>query len=137
MAPLLVLLLGCGGSDAGPPRVAVDGEVTFEGRPLEKGSILFIPAGESRGPRTGAVVEAGQYRLPRERGPIVGQLRVEIRAESKLDYDTTEPTESVRHIGEPRPPGVIPPEYNERSILAVETTAEGPNSFDFHLPTQR
>lgn len=133
---LTMALLGCGGVDEGPPRVAVRGEVTFRGRPVEKGSILFIPVDQTRGPRTGAVIEAGRYRLSRDRGPALGKLRVEIRADRKLDYDITEPTESVKHIGEPLPRGEIPPRYNDRSTLFVETRAQGDNTFDFHLPTK-
>lgn len=137
LTTLAIALLGCGGSDKGPRRVAVEGEVTFHGQPIERGSILFVPTGETRGPRTGGVIEAGRYRLPRDRGPVIGELRVEIRAERKLPYDITEPTESVQHIGEPLPPGDIPPEYNDRSVLSVETKAEGDNTFDFHLPIKK
>ncbi|MBW3541662.1 MAG: hypothetical protein KY476_15445 [Planctomycetes bacterium] len=135
-AVLATILPGCGGTD-GPERVAVDGEVTFGGRPVARGSILFIPIDDTRGPRAGAVVEDGRYRLPKDRGPVIGRLRVEIRAERELGYDITEPTESVKHIGEPLPQGEIPPRYNDRSTLVVETTADGENSFDFHLPAER
>lgn len=133
---LAMTVLGCGGAVEGPQRVAVEGEVTFRGRPVERGSILFIPTEQTRGPRTGAIIKAGQYRLSKEHGPVLGRLRVEIRTERKLDYDITEPTESVKHIGEPLPRGEIPPKYNDRSLLVVETTSEGDNTFDFHLPTK-
>lgn len=136
LAFLVALPPGCNGRDDGPPRVAVDGEVTFRGRPVEKGSILFVPMGETQGPKTGAVIEGGRYRLSNDRGPVIGKLRVEIRAEQKLDYDITEPTESVKHIGEPMPRSEIPPEFNDRSRLVVETTPDGDNSFDFHLPEE-
>jgi len=137
LALLALLLAGCIGSDGGPPRVAVNGEVTFRGKPVQKGSILFIPTGETRGPQAGAVIENGQYQLSSDRGPVVGKLRVEIRAERKLGYDITEPSESVRHIGEPMPKGEIPPEYNDQSTLVIETTPDGDNLFNFHLPANR
>ena len=136
-AVLATMLPGCGGTDGRPERIAVDGEVTFGGRPVVRGSILFIPMDDTRGPKAGAIVEAGRYRLPRDRGPVIGRLRVEIRAERELDYDITEPTESVKHIGEPLPQDEIPPSYNDRSTLVVETTADGENSFDFHLAAER
>jgi hypothetical protein len=126
-------LPGCGGNPDGPPRVAVNGQVTFRGEPVEKGSILFIPVGGARGPRVGTTIEQGRYRIPRGRGPVVGRLRVEIRAERNLGYDITEPTESVKHIGEPLPPNEIPPQFNDASTLLITTTADGDNSFHFHL----
>lgn len=127
-------LLGCSRTPDGPPRVAIEGQVTFRGKPLEKGSILFIPVGDTTGPKAGAVIESGEYRLSSDRGPVVGRLRVEIRGEKEFGYDITEPTESVRHIGEPMPAETIPLEFNERSTIEIETRTSGENAFDFHLP---
>ncbi len=127
-------LPGCSGSSDSPVRVAVDGQVTFQGEPVGKGSILFIPIEDTRGPRVGGAIERGRYRIPRNRGPVVGQLRVEIRAEQKLGYDQTEPTESVKHIGELPPANDIPPQFNDASTLVITTNAEGTNTFHFHLP---
>jgi len=126
--------LGCGAHDDGPRRVAAEGEITFQGRPLERGAILFVPAGNTKGPRAGAIIEDGRYRVAQENGPVLGRLRVEIRSAPNYGYDATEPTESVKHIGEPLPRDDIPPQYNDRSKLVVETTAEGKNVFNFHLP---
>lgn len=133
LALLATAMSGCNGTAEGPPRVAVDGQVTFRGQAVEKGSIVFIPTGETQGPKAGTVIEAGRYRLAKDRGPVIGKLRVEVRAEQELDYDITEPTETVKHIGEPMPRSEIPPEFNDRSTLVVETTPDGDNSFDFHL----
>lgn len=137
LGSLLIVSLACSGSPEGPTRVSVEGEVTFHGQPLEEGAILFIPTGDTRGPSTGATIEAGKYYLPADRGPVIGELRVEIQAEKEIGYDITEPTETVQHIGEPLPAGQIPPEYNDRSILFVNTSANGENSFDFHLPIEK
>lgn len=129
---LLIVLLGCGVPD-GPPRVAVEGEVSLNGKPIENGSILFIPAEGTQGPQAGRKIQNGYYQLSRSEGPVIGMLRVEIRADQELAYDPTEPEESVLHIGESLPPNPVPPIYNERSTLLVETTAEGENRFDFRL----
>lgn len=126
-------MAGCSGNSDGPARVAVDGQVTLRGEPVGKGSILFIPIEDTRGPRVGTAIEQGRFRIPRDRGPVIGRLRVEIRAERSLGYDITEPTESVMHIGEPLPPNDIPPEFNDASTLVITTTAKGSNSFQFHL----
>lgn len=136
LSGLLIVSFGCGGAPEGPQRVSVEGEVTFHGKPLEQGAILFIPTGDTRGPSAGATIKAGKYYLPHDRGPIIGELRVEIQADPEIGYDITEPTETVQHIGEPLPSGEIPPEYNNRSILLVKTSAEDDNKFDFHLPIE-
>lgn len=134
LAPLILCLASCGHNTDGPARVPVEGEVTFHGQPLHSGSILFIPTSGTTGPRTGATIESGRYRLDDDRGPVVGTLRVEIRAAPRIGYDITEPTETVKHIGEPLPRNEIPPQYNDNSVLTVTTTAAGDNQFDFHLP---
>lgn len=136
-ALLLMCFAGCGGSSDGPPRVPVEGEVTFHGQPVEKGSILFIPTGGTSGPRTGTAIESGRYALAGDRGPVIGTLRVEIRADRDFGYDITEPTETVKHIGEPFPDNEIPTEYNDESILMVTTSETGDNTFHFHLPASQ
>lgn len=132
-AALLVCLAGCGGAGNGPPRVHVEGEATFHGQPIESGSILFIPTDGTTGPSTGTAIESGRYELGHDRGPVIGTLRVEIRADRDFGYDITEPTETVKHIGEPMPENEIPAQYNDDSILTVKTTETGDNNFDFHL----
>ncbi|MDA1017636.1 MAG: hypothetical protein O3A00_24655, partial [Planctomycetota bacterium] len=67
---VLMCVMGCGGSE--PHRVPVEGRVTFRGQPIEKGSIVFIPTGDSKGPRAGTSIESGRYELEADRGPVIG-----------------------------------------------------------------
>jgi len=131
----LVGLPGC--SRAGElDRVAVHGQVVVDGQPLEAGTIVFVPVGDTKGPKSAGEIREGRYSIPRERGPVVGNLRVEIRAAPMPSADISEPEEFVRQLNQPSslwPPEPIPARYNDDSGLRVTTTAGKNNRFDFRL----
>lgn len=60
---VFVLAVAAGCDDGGPgyPCVTFSGEVTVAGRPLESGSMQFVPVEGDQGPTVGAVIENGQY----------------------------------------------------------------------------
>lgn len=145
-------------------RTAVSGTVTVDGIPLADGTIVFVPTGETRGPKAGGTIQAGKYSLSQELGPLVGTLRVEIQAVSTAivlpGYHTRHTGETIKsHTGEtagtpgkhahsgvasgspfPESPATknlpeLPAEFNSESKLVVTTTLEGPNEFDFDLKT--
>lgn len=70
--------LGCGGSEAGPHRRVVTGEVTVEGKPLAAGEIRFLPT--EPGPVSAALIQDGRYEINHLGGVPLGQARVEIVA---------------------------------------------------------
>lgn len=73
------VLAGCGNSKySGEKRFPLAGEVTFEGEPIDVGSISFIPA-EGKGRPSGGVITDGKYTVPEEKGANAGPHRVEIR----------------------------------------------------------
>lgn len=80
MLGMLLVCLGCGGGPDGPERVGVTGTVTFDGSPIEQGSIVFIPADGHSGPSAGGIINGGQYQIESDNGPVPGPHRVEIRA---------------------------------------------------------
>jgi len=53
---LLLAVAGCGGS------TAVSGSVSYEGEPVENGSITFVPA-DGIGPSSGSTITGGRYRV--------------------------------------------------------------------------
>lgn len=82
-------------------RAAVSGTVTIDGQPVRWGTIAFVPAGNPNAPIAWSMINRGKYSIPSERGPMVGDHRVEIR-----DLGTVEPQptlESVRHLTEREP----------------------------------
>jgi hypothetical protein len=73
-----VLLAGCGRD--GVPRHVVTGNVTFQGQPVEYGTIVFEPeASVGRiAPRGMARVENGYFRTDREESPTTGAYKVRV-----------------------------------------------------------
>jgi hypothetical protein len=106
-----VALLGCGGNRNAMAKV--EGDVKFDGQPIEKGSITFLPT-DGKGATVGAEITAGKFSLLVPPGPkrievywprIVGKQRM---------YDTPDsPTVDV--VEE-----LIPPVYNIRSTLTQD-----------------
>ena len=133
---VLLITIGCGRA-SGPERASVSGQVTFDGVPVERGSIAFIPDGQTVGPTAGAVIEKGRYQVPRDAGPVLGTHRVEItahRAGKQVDVagvggaatgpsaaGTVQETEMY-----------IPEQYNKQSSLKA-TFKSGANVNDFPL----
>ena len=90
-ATLAVGALGCGGgSDL--PLAEVRGVVTYKGKPLEKGDVVFAPQEGTPGPQaTGEIASDGSYRLMTndDYGAAIGTHKVTVasRAEqSEADY---------------------------------------------------
>ena len=74
---LCAALAGCGGPKySGDKRYPLTGEVTFEGQPVDLGSITFLPDGP--GNACGGVIKDGKYDVPEEMGATAGTYRVEI-----------------------------------------------------------
>jgi hypothetical protein len=123
-------LVGCGDKTN---RWPLAGTVNWQGRPLEKGSILFVPAQGHRGPKVGAPIVNGEYQIAKERGASPGTYRVEVRADTG-EYPHA-PTDRPR----PRlaaPQIVIPAEYNRESSLTAVVSRDQ-TRFDFNLPLDR
>lgn len=124
----MLLAGGCG--DSGPPRAAVQGSVSWKGKPIEDGMINFIP--QSGGPATTAKIVAGTYALPKETGAIIATHTVQIFGIKHL---------GLIEAGAPHPPGTkidateqfIPGNFNNASKLTAEIK-DGDNQHDFTLP---
>jgi len=71
----VIALAGCGD---GSGRLPVKGSVNFEGKPLEKGSILFELDGDKEGFRSGGTIENGKFALQQKDGLKPGTYVVRI-----------------------------------------------------------
>jgi len=124
-ATCLLLAAGCGGA----PRGAVNGKVTLDGKPVDGGTISFIPETAEQGKPAWTDIVAGEYLLDASSGPAVGPNRVEIRwlrkTGRKSPYDP--------HLDEMRE--AVPDRYNTSSTLE-EDVKPGKNVFDFELTSQ-
>lgn len=72
------LALGCGGADA--RRHSVSGNVSYDGTPVERGQISFVPVAGNQGPLAGGQIQNGHYEVPKEDGPFAGPHRIELMA---------------------------------------------------------
>lgn len=127
----LALVVGCG--ETKPSRAPVEGLVTLEGVNLQQGSIVFVPAGETRGPKAGGPIENGRFELDAEKGPCVGRSRVEIHSEVKLLYELDNPQQFAAQSSPAPPTNRVPARYNANSELFVDVIPDGPNEYRFDL----
>ncbi len=76
---IVVLLTGCGGP-SGPPRYVVSGQVTFRGKPVPVGEIIFRPDAKAgnEGPGSVAAIRNGAYSTESGKGVVGGPYVVEI-----------------------------------------------------------
>jgi len=132
------VLAGCGGS-TGPQRASVHGKVTFDGMPVESGTIVLLPA-NSKGPSSGGSIQKGEFTLPKESGPLPGEYRVEIRAtkqEGTVTVAGVPGASSGPSAGgtEPKIVMYIPERYNTKSELKAKV-ALGDNDLPFDLKSK-
>ncbi len=71
---------GCGGDDKGVKRYNVSGTVTFEGKPVPFGTIMFSPdsAKGNKGPQGIATIVDGKYDTANGRGIVGGPHQIAI-----------------------------------------------------------
>ena len=81
---LVVLLVGCGSEESGPPMARVSGIVKYEGEPIAGATVHFVPMVVSVGyvPASGKTNDEGKFELQtRDReGALCGSNRVAISA---------------------------------------------------------
>lgn len=120
------LICGCGGSSG---RQSIEGTVTLDGKPLEKGQITFVPEADSGGPTAGAGIEDGKFAIPASRGAFIGKFRVKITASrlssrKVLGINGKLVDEYVQFL---------PRKYNSESQLTADMKADAKNHFEFTL----
>jgi hypothetical protein len=127
----LGVLTGCGGTER--QRLALEGAVTLDGKPLADGSIRFLAASNTDDLIVGGAIREGTFTIAAEKGAWPGKYRVEIRATRKTGKKAQE-----RNMDQPIEEIVqyLPDRYNLESTLTADVTAMGPNRFEFVL-TQR
>jgi hypothetical protein len=120
-------LVGCS-SDS--DRCRVQGDVSYNGEPVDDGGIALVPEqeGESQVRATGEIVD-GHYALDSKRGPYPGNYRVVIYWNKKTGRMITSKASGATKEERKQ---VIPAKYNERTELKVEVKP-GRNTHDFHL----
>jgi len=122
---LAIFLLGCTGSKNGE----VSGIVTYDGKSIEHGSIVFLST-DGKGPTSGGMIDKGKYFV---QNVPVGSAKVLIKApkESKKMKMYDDPkADWVMQAGEE----LLPPIYsNENSTELKLEIKSGKNEKDFIL----
>ncbi len=129
---LTLLATGCS-EEQKTPQFPVSGNVTFDGKPLEKGSISFLPS--AAGPAASAPIEEGTFSIDRSLGPGQGAYKVEIVSIQSTGKQVASPDDPNETIEETR--NIIPARYNARSELLVQVQAVGDNSYRFDISSKQ
>lgn len=128
---LAAMLLGCSGN-AGPQAFPVQGTITYDGKPLSRGTIIFNPVDETLPASRGEIQADGTYVLSLSRegdGAVAGEHRVIVNSstEVKSGLEVNDPNYEL-----PRP--LIPPKYSSLSTTPLsETVKAEPNTIDIEL----
>jgi hypothetical protein len=123
---LVLLLTGCGPADR-----SVSGTVTFQGQPLDTGTIQFYQTGASSVVSAGATINGGKYEIPNDHGLKPGTYLVRITSPEVGGAANAKAT-----FEKPFPAGLrerIPAKYNTQSKLTVDVRAGEKSRFDFTL----
>jgi hypothetical protein len=119
--------LGCGG---GPEMAGVSGRVTYNGKPVSKGTISFVSTDPDRPNATGQLDANGRYRLQTHEpgdGARLGDYDVTIytHQEERLQYVPKTPQKVER---------LTPEKYeNPKTSGLKRTVKSGSNSIDLEL----
>jgi hypothetical protein len=116
---------------------SVSGTVTFNGEPIERGSIRFVST-EKQGPTFGAVIKNGKYNVEKAvPGPKVATIQaMNEKAVPTSSAELEQMAEQAQATGQSSsedvdPLALIPPNA-EGNSQTVEIK-EGPQTLDFHL----
>jgi hypothetical protein len=138
IAFLMAAVVGCRRGGDGVQRVVLTGAVTYKGKPVADGSVLFVPSAATNGPSTAATIQSGKYRLDARGGLPPGTYRVEIlgyRAPIAA-HNQKGPTPRVGPSGHhaTAPQQYLPEKYNVKTQLATKVEASaGAVTRDFTL----
>lgn len=122
----VLAVAGCGETDTGG-RVAVSGNITYEGQPLPEGRIVFTPVKTNAGYAAGGAIEEGRFSIRAEHGPAEG------------DYQVTVTIGGIpnRTIGvDPAENQKLQPLKQQTYLFSRTIKAEGDNVLDFDLLPQ-
>ena len=128
---VLLIALGCG-QEEGLPLASVEGSVTYEGKLLGHGKVVFSPQSGTPGPlATGKIQPDGSFAMMTtgHEGAAVGSHKVTIHCRRELT-----PTE-IKNRSMVVPESLIPAKYwkQKESQLTFEVEADEDNEYEIVL----
>lgn len=133
VAGLSVLFTGCGPPYDGERRYPLSGTATYEGQPIDLGSITLLPLDGNSKSHSGGVITDGKYSIPEEKGPNAGKYRVEMHwlkrtGKQLLDRESGEMYDQRIEA--------LPNKFHKNSELDVEIpAAKNTHNFELKSPT--
>ena len=124
-----VFFSGCGSSG----RQGIEGIVTLDGKPFEKGYVMLRPQSGTASPSAGGDIVKGKFSIVPKGGLLPGKFRVEITASRLTDKKVMDPMRGKMVTLEEQ---IIPAKYNSQSELQAKVAAEGRNQFEFALTSK-
>jgi hypothetical protein len=124
---MAVVISGC---KSEKKRYPVQGQISFQGKPVLEGSIMFHPLNPAEGFLEGSLISDGKYLVPADKGLLEGKYQVLITAP---DYKGKRPDPKSAPGAVFQVKELLPEIYNTKSTLTVEVTSQKPNTFDFYL----
>ena len=127
----VLLALGCG-HEGGLQLASVEGVVTYQGKLLDHGRVVFSPQPGTPGPASvGTIAPDGSYvmRTTRREGAAIGQHKVTIHCRRELT------PEEIQNRSLIIPKSLIPDQYSKKdqSPLAFEVVEGEANTYDIVL----
>ena len=127
---LAATFAGCSRQEyAGAKRYPLSGRVTYDGQPIDLGSISFLPLNDGEQRVSGGYIENGAYSVPEAQGANAGKYRIEIHWQKPTGKTVKD--KHSEQMTEQRVEG-LPAKYHKDSELTVEVSAKQ-TRFDFDL----
>lgn len=113
-------------------RSVVQGEIKYNGTPIQEGMIRFIP---SSGPSAQGIISGGKYRITAKGGVSLGTSKVEIEAfeESDQGQRAVSAIPEVRENVMRESKQFLPSKYNTSTRLKFDVEAGEENDFSIDL----
>ena len=123
-----VSLSGCGGGNS-LELAPVGGKVTFQGKPLDHGNVVFLPQGDAKGPQASGVIQpdgAFTMKTAGREGAVVGRHKVTVQCRRVVTPEEAK----ILVIGEL----LIPQKYSRLDKTPLEIDVQkGGNEFPIEL----
>ncbi len=120
-------ILGCNQGDS---RVEINGSVSYQGKPINKGKIYFMPRNEEL-PQANCDIKDGSYQIDSESGVFAAEYEVRILA-YKGTGKFTDLGPLYEHRKQEGQKQILPPKFNTKTELKVSITNDS-KSYDFDL----
>ncbi|MAT73338.1 MAG: hypothetical protein CMJ58_27960 [Planctomycetaceae bacterium] len=130
---LVAIVAASGCSDGLPHRVPVSGVVKIDGKPLDRGSIMIVPADDR--PAGGSIGPDGRFTLTSYElndGVVTGTHQVAVQSNIHIDERTTKWL-TPKKYGDPKTSGLTVTIEEPTDDLVIELTWDGKEPFTERL----